>query len=92
MSLRILMATIRGSASHRRLQVALDSRDDGRWGVELIQQDYAPGIGWFNQHVLVLDPNQFRGLQAIGGLKRTMRAAGMGLPVADGYVMAGQKT
>jgi len=75
MASRTVLATIAGSAPHQRLQVALTQRGDGGLVIDLRDQHYAEGIGWFDQRTLALDPRQFRQLQAILGLKSAMLAA-----------------
>ena len=69
MSARTVLATIAGSAPFQRLQVALVQRRDGRLSIDLREQHYAEGIGWFDQRALELDPRQFQQLQAVLGLK-----------------------
>jgi hypothetical protein len=76
---RTVLATLAGSAPHQRLQLALTQRDEGRLVIDLREQHYAEGIGWFDQRTMELDPRQFRQLQAILDLKGTQLAmAGAG--------------
>lgn len=62
-----ILATLGGSAPHERLQVSLRQQHGGRVVIELSQQHYAEGIGWYDQRGLELDPKQLRQLQAILG-------------------------
>lgn len=66
---RTVMATLGGTAPQQRLQVALAQREDGRLLIDLREQHYAEGIGWYDQRTIELDPRQFRQLQAVLGLK-----------------------
>jgi hypothetical protein len=68
MAARTVLATLAGSAPYQRLLVALEQRDDGRLAIDLREQHYAEGIGWFDQRTLSLEPRQFRQLQAALGL------------------------
>lgn len=67
MAMRTHLAVLDGAAPGQRLDVSLVSRRDGRLAVELRQQHYAEGIGWFDQRSLELDPRQLRQLQAVLG-------------------------
>ena len=69
---RTVLATLPGSAPYQRLQVALEQCSDGRLAIDLRQQHYAEGIGWFDQRTMSLDPVQFRQLQAVLGLKAAL--------------------
>ncbi len=66
---RTVLATLGGRAPAQRLQVSLVHADDGRLLIDLREQHYAEGIGWFDQRRLELDPRQFQQLQAVLGLK-----------------------
>jgi hypothetical protein len=66
---RTVLVTLEGSAPHQRLQVALGQQADGRLTIDLREQHYAEGIGWFDQRTMELDPRQFRQLQAVLGSK-----------------------
>jgi hypothetical protein len=43
--------------------------EEGGLLIDLREQHYAEGIGWFDQRRLELDPRQFQQLQAVLGLK-----------------------
>jgi hypothetical protein len=73
---RTVLATLAGTKPHQRLQVALTQRGEGRVLIDLREQHYAEGIGWFDQRTMELDPKQFRQLQAILGLKGAEDVAG----------------
>lgn len=64
---RTHLATLAGTAPGQRLEVALVTRRDGRVAIDLREQHYADGIGWFDQRTLELDPRQLRQLQAVLG-------------------------
>ncbi len=66
---RTVLATLDGSRPCQRLQVSLAQADDGHLWIDLREQHYAEGIGWFDQRRLELDPRQFQQLQAALGLK-----------------------
>ena len=67
MTARTHLAILDGAAPGQRLEVSLVARRDGRLAIELRQQHYAEGIGWFDQRTLELDPRQLRQLQAVLG-------------------------
>ena len=69
MAARTILATLPGSAPYQRLQVGLEQRGDGHLAIDLREQYFAEGIGWFDQRTLSLDPRQFQQLQAVLGLK-----------------------
>jgi hypothetical protein len=69
MGSRTILATLPGSAPFQRLEVALEQRPDGRLVIDLRDQHFAEGIGWFDQRRMTLDPRQFQQLQAVLGLK-----------------------
>ena len=75
MAHRTVLATIAGSAPHQRLEVALTQGGDGRLAIDLRDQHYAEGIGWFDQRTLALDPRQFRQLKAVLGMNSSALAA-----------------
>jgi len=69
MAERTVLAVLPGSGPYERLQVGLAPTDDGRFMIDLREQHYAEGIGWFDQRTLALEPAQFKQLQAVLGLK-----------------------
>jgi hypothetical protein len=70
MGARTHLATLPGSGPGQRLDVSLVQKRDGRLSIDLREQHYAAGIGWFDQKSLELDPRQLRLLQAILGEAR----------------------
>jgi hypothetical protein len=64
---RIPLATIAGDSSCERIEVALRQGVDGDLSIELLQQHYGEGIGWFNQRSLTIDPRQWKQIQSILG-------------------------
>ncbi len=80
---RTILTTIAGSAPYQRLEVALVQGRDGRLTIDLREQHYAEGIGWFDQRALELDPKQFQQLQAALGTKSTqVRVVAEEMPVS----------
>ncbi len=75
MAHRTVLATIAGSSPHQRLEVAITQGGDGRLAIDLRDQHYAEGIGWFDQRTLALDPRQFRQLKAVLGMNSSALAA-----------------
>ena len=69
-----VLATLPDSTSRCRLLVLLGQRRDGRLVLELRKQEYADGVGWFDQRSLELEPRQFKQLQGILGQGREARA------------------
>jgi hypothetical protein len=72
---RTVLAMLPGSGPLQRLQVSLAQRCDGRLTIDLREQHYAEGIGWFDQRALELDPRQVRELQAVLGAQSSRLAA-----------------
>ncbi|MBV8606860.1 MAG: hypothetical protein JO034_05275 [Singulisphaera sp.] len=72
MSGRTVLATLAGSSPLQRIQVTLAQHEDGRLSIELRDQHFAEGIGWFDQRALDLDPRQFRQLQAVLGSRTSV--------------------
>jgi hypothetical protein len=66
---RTVLATLAGSAPLERLEVSLVQGQDGRLTIDLREQHYAEGIGWFDQRTMELEPRQFQQLQSVLGLK-----------------------
>jgi hypothetical protein len=64
---RTPLGVIDGGTPHERVLVSAVQSADGELVVELLQQHYGPGIGWFNQRGLTLDSRQWRQLQAVLG-------------------------
>ena len=69
MARRTILGTVGGSGPNQRVEIALRQRRDGRVVIDVREQHYAEGIGWFDQRTLSLEPGQFRQLQAVLGLK-----------------------
>ena len=64
---RTVLSTLPGVAPCERLEVALQQSGDGSLTIELNEQHYAEGIGWFTQRSLRLEPSQWRQLQGVLG-------------------------
>ncbi len=73
---RTVLATLAGKGPSQRLQVSLSQGDDGRLLIDLREQHYADGIGWFDQRRLELDPRQFQQLQSVLALKSDAARSG----------------
>ncbi len=71
MDAQTVLAVLPGHGPHQRLRVALVRGANGRRMIELREQHYAEGIGWFDQRTLSLDPRQFKQLRAILGAKES---------------------
>jgi hypothetical protein len=71
MDAQILLADLPGTSPGERLRVAIGQARDGRLTIDLREQHFAEGIGWFDQRTLSLDPLQFKRLQAVLGMKET---------------------
>ncbi len=68
---QILLADLPGSNPGERLRVAIGQAKDGRLTIDLREQHFAEGIGWYDQRTVSLEPSQFKRLQAVLGLKGT---------------------
>ena len=79
---RTVLAPLAGSSPIQRVQVTLAQHKDGRLAIELRDQHYAEGIGWFDQRALDLDPRQFRQLQAVLGSRTSVLALAEEKPCA----------
>lgn len=66
-----ILATLPGSGPHQRVQVALHQKPDGGLQIELRDQHFGEGIGWFDQRTMSLEPRQWQQLQALLGTKAT---------------------
>lgn len=71
MAAQTILATLPGSGPHQRLQVALRQKADGGLVIELRDQHFGEGIGWFDQRTMSLEPRQWQQLQALLGTKST---------------------
>src|SRR5262245_41534587 len=69
MDARTILTVLPGPGPHERVEVSLAPGRDGRLMIDLRQQHYAEGIGWFDQRTMSLEPAQFKQLQAALGLK-----------------------
>jgi hypothetical protein len=67
MSGSVPLATIAGTRPNQRLLVAIAQGDDGRTTIELREQHYGEGVGWFDQRTVTLDPREWQQLQTILG-------------------------
>src|SRR5262245_39893982 len=69
MDARTILTVLPGPGPHERVEVSLAPGRDGRLMMDLRQQRYAEGIGWFDQRTRWLERAQFRQLQAALGRK-----------------------
>lgn len=63
MERQTVIAEIPGSTRNEQLIVCLVESGGRGWKVELLDQRWAEGIGWYNQKVIDLEPAQWRALQ-----------------------------
>lgn len=71
-----LLATLPGASDAERVLVVLLQLPDGGSRISLRQQNWAEGIGWYDQKSLDLEPDQFRQLRrgfVPGGAARAAR-------------------
>ena len=66
---QIILADLPGASSSQRLRVAVARSECGQLKIDLRDQHYAEGIGWFDQRALSLTSAQFKELQAVLGVK-----------------------
>jgi hypothetical protein len=64
-----LLATLPGSNTRERIIVVLVHTKTGESEVILRQQNWAEGIGWYDQKSLGLVPHQLRQLKAVLGCR-----------------------
>lgn len=82
MDVQLFLADLPGSGPDERLRVAVGQAKDGRLTIELREQHYAEGIGWFDQRTLSLEPEQFKRLQGLLGMKASAWDAPVSEPPA----------
>ena len=63
-----ILANLLGVNEHERTQVVLWQRQ-GASHIELRQQSFGDGVGWFTQSTINLDPAQIVGLRTALGVK-----------------------
>jgi hypothetical protein len=68
MPAKTVLGTIGGTAPEQRVEVSLVTRRGGGLTIDLCEQHFAEGIGWYDQRSFALDPQQFRQIQAMLGL------------------------
>jgi hypothetical protein len=68
MRAKTVLGTIGGTAPEQRVEVSLVPRRGGGLTIDLCEQHFAEGIGWYDQRSFALDPQQFRQIQALLGL------------------------
>ncbi|WZO99418.1 hypothetical protein EP7_001024 [Isosphaeraceae bacterium EP7] len=68
MRAKTVLGTIGGTAPEQRVEVSLVARRGGGLTIDLCEQHFAEGIGWYDQRSFALDPQQFRQIQAMLGL------------------------
>jgi len=70
-----VLATLPGANDTQQVVVVLRQLADGSSKVSLRQQTWGDGIGWYDQHSLDLEPEQFRQLRhGLGAPTRPARA------------------
>lgn len=63
----IILSTIPGSSDAERLLLVLCQAANEPSHLELRQQSFAAGLGWFNQSTVSIEPNQVAGLRMAFG-------------------------
>ncbi|HTN77721.1 MAG TPA: hypothetical protein VL096_20830 [Pirellulaceae bacterium] len=63
-----VLATLPGSSDRERLVVVLAHSASGSTQVELRQQSWGEGLGWYTQSSVQLEPSQVAGLRQSLGL------------------------
>jgi hypothetical protein len=70
-----ILATLPGSSDAERLLMVLCSATESTAShVELRQQSFAPGLGWFNQATIALEPAQVSALRLALGTGNAARS------------------
>lgn len=75
----ILLNTLAGESARSRVQVVLVQEEGAASRIELRQQSFGEGVGWFTQGTVALEPGQVAGLRGVLG---TTGARQSQLPVA----------
>jgi len=63
----VILSTISGTTDKERLLIVLCQRAGDASRLEMRQQSFADGIGWFTQSTIRLEPNQVAELRAALG-------------------------
>jgi hypothetical protein len=58
-----VLSTLPGSKETERVQLVLCNKPNEIACIELRQQSFAPGLGWFNQSTVTLEPSQVAALR-----------------------------
>ncbi len=66
-SSEVVLSTISGTSEHERLLVVLCNRAGEVSCLELRQQSFGDGIGWFTQSTVALEPSQVAELRTALG-------------------------
>jgi hypothetical protein len=75
MNRECLLATLPGSCDTERVVVVLVQLEDDDSRISLRQQNWAEGIGWYDQKSLDLEPEQYRQLRrGLGAAAQPRRA------------------
>jgi hypothetical protein len=69
-----LLASLPGSHEHDRALVVLCAAA-GKSHVELRQQSWGEGVGWYTQSTVTLEPSQIAGLRGVLGAGSPARSA-----------------
>ena len=65
MERQTVLAEIPGKTRNEQILVCLAGPAGETWKIELHQQRWAEGIGWYDQKVISLEPSQWRSLQQL---------------------------
>ncbi len=71
-----LLAELPGSDELHRV-IVVHRADRTGTQIEMRQQSWGEGVGWFTQSSIALDPHQFSQLRQLGGLVPQRRAAAL---------------
>jgi hypothetical protein len=63
----VILATLAGAHEDERLEIALCQQPGERSRLELRQQSWSEGIGWFTQSRVQLEPHQVADLRGVLG-------------------------
>ena len=69
----VVLSTISGTTEHDRLLVVLCNRAGEPSRLEMRQQSFADGIGWFTQSTITLEPSQVAELRTALGTGNSTR-------------------
>jgi hypothetical protein len=75
----VILSTIDGASDRERLLLVL-CQQEGESRLELRQQSFGDGIGWFNQSTIALEPHQVAELRSALGTSGSRRPSSLPKP------------